>query len=92
MAAKNDITGDSIISRTNNKAYDERFEIIFGEREKRLEEKKKADAEYWAKVNAETTARLSDKPQNGDQRLNNEGKLERYYEGAWCATSQKESN
>jgi hypothetical protein len=26
---------------------------------------------------------ISDKPQNGDQRLNNVGKLESYYEGEW---------
>lgn len=60
MAAKNDITGDSIISRTNSKDYEDKFDTIFGEdRKKRLEEKKKSDAEYWAKVNAETEARLN---------------------------------
>ena len=59
MAAKNDITGDSIISKVNSKAYEDNIDKIFGEeRQKRLEEKKKADAEYWAKVNAETKARL----------------------------------
>lgn len=60
MVAKNDITGDSIISRANSKAYEENLDKIFGEeRLKRLEEKKKADAEYWAKVKAETEARLN---------------------------------
>lgn len=59
MAAKNDITGDSIISRTNSKDYEDKFDTIFSDREKRLEEKKKADAEYWAKVTAETEARLN---------------------------------
>jgi hypothetical protein len=60
MAAKNDITGDSIISKVNSKAYEENIDKIFGEeRQKRLEEKKKADAEYWAKVKAETEARLN---------------------------------
>jgi hypothetical protein len=60
MVAKNDITGDSIISRANSKAYEENLDKIFGEeRQKRLEEKKKADAEYWAKVKAETEARLN---------------------------------
>ena len=44
MAAKNDITGDSIISRTNSKDYEDKFDTIFGEdRKKRLEEKKKSD-------------------------------------------------
>jgi hypothetical protein len=59
MVAKNDITGDSIISKTNSKDYEERFDTVFGDREKRLEAKKKADAEYWAKVKAETEARLN---------------------------------
>lgn len=60
MAAKNDITGDSIISKINSKAYEENIDKIFGEeRQKRLEEKKKADAEYWAKVKAETETRLN---------------------------------
>jgi hypothetical protein len=60
MAAKNDITGDSIISKVNSKAYEENIDRIFGEeRRKRLEEKKKADAEYWANVNAETEAKLN---------------------------------
>jgi hypothetical protein len=84
MAAKNDITGDSIISKVNSKAYEENIDRIFGEqRKKRLEEKKKADAEYWAKVKAETELRLSDAPSNGEQRLNNVGQLEVYNEGNW---------
>ena len=29
------------------------------------------------------TPKLSDAPQDGDQRLNNEGKLESYYGGMW---------
>ena len=62
MVAKNDITGDSIQSRSNNKAFEENVERIFGgeDKQRRLEEKKKADAEYWAKVNAETKARLEE--------------------------------
>jgi hypothetical protein len=60
MAAKNDITGDSIISKVNSKAYEENIDKIFGEeRQKRLEKKKKEDAEYWAKVQAETKERLN---------------------------------
>lgn len=59
MAAKNDITGDSIQSKVNSKAFEENMDRIFSDREKRLEEKRKADAEYWAKVEAETAARLA---------------------------------
>jgi hypothetical protein len=68
MAAKNDITGDSIISRGGSKQFDKNFDAI------------------------DWSVKLTDKPQNGDQRLNNQGHVERYYEGAWCATSQKESD
>jgi hypothetical protein len=60
MAAKNDITGDSIASRVNSKQYEDNFDRIFG--------KKPMPA---------------DKPQDGDQRLNHEGKLESYYGGSW---------
>lgn len=60
MAAKNDITGDSIASRVNSKQYEDNFDRIF--RKNKI---------------------ASDKPQNGDQRLNNLGKLESYYEGDW---------
>lgn len=62
MVARNDITGDLIQSKASNKAFDENMDRIFSNEEKRkkLEEKKKADAEYWAKVNAETTARLEE--------------------------------
>ena len=65
MAAKNDITGDSILSKKSSKAFDKNFDAI-----------------DWS-VKLET-------PQDGDQRLNNEGKVERYYGGQWNATSQKE--
>ncbi len=62
MVARNDITGDLIQSKASNKAFDENMDRIFSndEKRKKLEEKKKADAEYWAKVNAETTARLEE--------------------------------
>jgi hypothetical protein len=70
MAAKNDITGDSIASRVNSKQYEDNFERIFG--------KKPGGGMSTAQAEA-----LSDKPQNGDQRLNNLGKLESYYEGDW---------
>ena len=65
MAAKNDITGDSIISKTATKNYDKNFDAI-----------------DWS-IKLET-------PQDGDQRLNNQGHVERYYGGQWNATSQKE--
>ena len=32
MVAKNDITGDSIQSRKNNKAYEDNFDRIFGKK------------------------------------------------------------
>jgi|APCry1669188879_1035177.scaffolds.fasta_scaffold22780_4 hypothetical protein len=66
MAAKNDITGDSILSKSSSKAFDKGFDGI-----------------DWS-VKLEV-------PQDGDQRLNNEGKLERYYGGQWNATGQKET-
>jgi hypothetical protein len=53
MAAKNDITGDSIQSKAGSKAFDEGMDRIFGEK------KKKDDSEYWAKVNAETAANIA---------------------------------
>ena len=65
MAAKNDITGDSIISKGGSKQFDKNFDAI----------------DWSVKL---------DTPQDGDQRLNNEGKLERYYGGQWNATYQKE--
>lgn len=42
--------------------FDQSMDRIFGdeERERAKEEKRKADAEYWAKVNAETAARIAE--------------------------------
>lgn len=61
MVARNDITGDLIQSKASTKAFDENMDRIFNseEKQKQREAKKKADAEYWAKVNAETAARLA---------------------------------
>lgn len=59
MAAKNDITGDSIASKKSSKEFDKNFDAI------------------------DWSVKLDDKPQDGDQRLNNEGKLESYYGGQW---------
>jgi hypothetical protein len=44
------------------KDFDASMDRIFGheEREKAKEEKRKADAEYWAKVQAETAARIAE--------------------------------
>jgi hypothetical protein len=61
MAAKNDITGDSIQSKVNSKSFEENMDRIFSDREARLEAKRKADAEYWAQVEAETAARMAAK-------------------------------
>ena len=65
MAAKNDIIGDSIITKGGSKQFDKNFDAI----------------DWSVKL---------DTPKEGDQRLNHEGKLERYYGGEWCATHQKE--
>lgn len=59
MTAKNDITGDLIMSRGNSKQFEENHSKIFSDSEKRREEKRKADAEYWAKVQEETQKRLA---------------------------------
>lgn len=66
MVAKNDVTGDSILSKTATKEFDKNFDTI----------------DWSVKL---------DTPRDGEQRLNHEGKLERYYGGGWCATEQKES-
>lgn len=77
MVARNDITGDLIQSKASNKAFDENMDRIFNnaEKQKKLEEKKKADAEYWAKVNAETATRLAEYELNKST-----GEVQRVYE------------
>lgn len=32
MTSKNDITGDSLISKTNSKAYENNYDLIFGKK------------------------------------------------------------
>lgn len=59
MVAKNDITGDSILSKTATKEFDKNYDAI------------------------DWSVKLSDAPQDGDQRLSNLGKLEVYYGGSW---------
>lgn len=57
MAAKNDITGDSIISR-HSKAYEENITKIFGDKSEEKARKQKEKEEYFARLAAETKARL----------------------------------
>jgi len=57
MAAKNDITGDSIISR-HSKAYEENIEKIFGDKSEEKARKQKEKEEYFARLKAETEAKL----------------------------------
>lgn len=58
MAAKNDITGDSIISR-HSKAYEENITKIFGDKSDEKARKAKEKEEYFAKLKAETDAKLN---------------------------------
>jgi hypothetical protein len=51
MVAKNDITGDSIQSKGNSKAYQENLEKIFGDKSAERERKAREKAEYFAKLN-----------------------------------------
>ena len=55
MVAKNDITGDSLISR-HSKAYEENIVKIFGDKTEERERKAREKAEYFAKLKAETDA------------------------------------
>lgn len=58
MAAKNDITGDSIISR-HSKVYEENMEKIFGDKSEEKARKAREKAEYFAKLNAETEDKIT---------------------------------
>jgi hypothetical protein len=53
MVAKNDITGDSIQSRNNSKAYSENIVKIFGDKSEEKARQEKEKAEYFAKLNSE---------------------------------------
>ena len=57
MVAKNDITGDSIISR-HSKAYEENMERVFGDKSEEKARKQKEKEEYFAKLKAETEATI----------------------------------
>ena len=54
MVAKNDITGDSIQSKGNSKAYQENIVKIFGDKSEEKERKAREKAEYFAKLNDNT--------------------------------------
>jgi len=54
MVAKNDITGDSIQTKGNSRAYAENLEKIFGDKSEEKDRKAKEKAEYFARLNAET--------------------------------------
>jgi hypothetical protein len=53
MVAKNDITGDSIQSRNNTKAYAENIVKIFGDKSEEKARQEKEKVEYFAKLNSE---------------------------------------
>jgi lauroyl/myristoyl acyltransferase len=59
MVAKNDITGDSIQSKGNSKAYQDNLVKIFGDKSEEKERKARERAEYFAKLNAETEDKLT---------------------------------
>jgi lauroyl/myristoyl acyltransferase len=59
MVAKNDITGDSIQSKGNSKAYQENLEKIFGDKSEEKERKAREKAEYFARLNAEREDKLT---------------------------------
>ena len=58
MAAKNDITGDSIQTKGFSRAYEENIVKIFGDKEEQRLAKQREKEEYFANLNAETKARL----------------------------------
>lgn len=58
MVARNDITGDAIQTRSNSKLYNENLERIFGSKEEERKAKQKEKEEYFAKLAAETKAKL----------------------------------
>lgn len=58
MVAKNDITGDAIQTRGLSTAYEENIVKIFGDKSEEKARKAKENAEYFAKLAAETKARM----------------------------------
>ena len=57
MVAKNDITGDAIQSKASTQAFADGIDRIF-DKSKEREEKAKEKADYFAKLAAETKARM----------------------------------
>ena len=60
MVARNDITGDAIQSRQSSKAYAENLDKVFGDKSAEREAKQKEKDAYFARLAAETKARLED--------------------------------
>jgi hypothetical protein len=58
MVAKNDITGDAIQSRKNSKSFEENMDRIFGDKSNERAKKQKEKDEYFARLKAETDAKL----------------------------------
>ena len=59
MVAENDITGDSIQSKVNSKAYQDNLDKIFGDKSEEKERKAREKAEYFARLSAETEDKLT---------------------------------
>ena len=59
MVAKNDITGDSIQSKVNSKAYQDNLDKIFGDKSDEKARKALEKAEYFARLSAETEDKLT---------------------------------
>ena len=70
MVAKNDITGDSIISR-HSEAYEQNIVKIFGDKSEEKARKAKEKEEYFARLNAELKSRLEE-PDDKITRYNQE--------------------
>jgi len=60
MVAKNDITGDSIQTKASTQAFAEGVDRIFNHSEER-KKKEKEKSEYFARLAAETKARMEEK-------------------------------
>ena len=84
MAAKNDITGDSIQTRGASKQFESNFDQIDWSVKLEPEVEEVLNLEASLSVpDSIPEIELADTPQNGDQRLNNVGQLESYYGGTW---------
>lgn len=59
MAAKNDITGDSIQTRGTSEAYLNNYERVLGDKSEERARKQKEKEEYFSRLNAETLSRMN---------------------------------